>query len=116
VLRVQPLEEIGRVGELLVLDQPLHQVFPGRLGVVRLVLLFLGPGKQGSGLYEEQGGGDEQELRGKVEVEPRGALDEVIMAMGTSCMSNSCFIMSWSRRSNGPSNTSIFTSKLKRDS
>ena len=38
--------------------------------------------------------------------------EAVICATGTSWMSSSCFIMSWSSRSNGPSKTSIFTSKL----
>ncbi len=65
-------------------------------------------GTQPRGLQVQQGGGDEQELAGLVQVPPVAhgpqVSDELVgdSCRATSATSSLCLLMSWSSRSNGP--------------
>ena len=78
----EPAEDLGDVLERLALDQPRQQqvaLFPQRQLVVEIDVV--GTGQQAARLELDQGGGDQHELGGDVEVEPLHVLDLLQIAV-----------------------------------
>ena len=73
-------------------------------------------GEQAAGLQLDEGGGDHQELGGDLEIERRASrrgttrYSVTRSVRLTSVISSRCEVISWSRRSSGPSKTAVVTS------